>query len=58
MPSSAALLSRTQQAPGRRRDYCSAACKQRAARERSRRNPAGAVVAARQRVPGGLATGD
>ena len=39
----------TQQAPGRRRDYCSAACKQRAARERSRRNPAGAVVAARQR---------
>ena len=41
---------RTQQTPGRRRDYCSAACKQKAARERSRRNPAGAVVAARQRV--------
>ena len=40
---------RTAQAPGRRRDYCSDACKQRAARERSRRNPAGAVVAARQR---------
>ena len=39
----------TQQAPGRRRDYCSAACKQKAARERSRRHPAGAVVAARQR---------
>ena len=38
-----------QQAPGRRRDYCSAACKQKAARERLRRNPAGAVVAARQR---------
>ena len=41
---------RTAQAPGRRRDYCSDACKQRAARERARRNPAGAVVAARQRV--------
>ena len=40
---------RTAQAPGRRRDYCSDACKQRAARERSRRNPAGAVVAARER---------
>ena len=39
----------TQQAPGRRRDYCSAACKQKAARERLRRNPAGAVVEARQR---------
>ena len=38
-----------QQAPGRRRDYCSAACKQKAARERLRRNPAGAVVVARQR---------
>ena len=40
---------RTAQAPGRRRDYCSDACKQTAARERSRRNPAGAVVAARER---------
>ena len=37
-----------QQAPGRRRDYCSAACKQKAARERLR-HPAGAVVGARQR---------
>ena len=42
----------TQQAPGRRRDYCSAACKQKAARERLRRNPAGAVVVARQRFHG------
>ena len=41
-----------QQAPGRRRDYCSAACKQKAARERLRRNPAGAVVVARQRFHG------
>ena len=38
-----------QQAAGRRRTYCSSSCKQQAARERLRRNPAGAVMAARQR---------
>ena len=38
-----------QQAAGRRRSYCSSSCKQQAARERLRRNPAGAVMAARQR---------
>ena len=37
-----------QQAAGRRRVYCSDTCKQKAARERRRRNPAGAVMAARQ----------
>ena len=38
-----------QQAAGRRRSYCNDTCKQKAARERRRRNPAGAVMAARQR---------
>ena len=38
-----------QQAAGRRRSYCNDTCKQQAARERRRRNPAGAVMAARQR---------
>ena len=37
-----------QQAAGRRRSYCNDTCKQKAARERRRRNPAGAVMAARQ----------
>ena len=38
-----------QQAAGRRRSYCTATCKQAAARARIRRNPAGAVMAARER---------
>ena len=38
-----------QQASGRPRTYCTDACKQAAARERLRRQPAGAVMAARQR---------
>ena len=37
-----------QQAAGRRRSYCNDTCKAKAARERRRRNPAGAVMAARQ----------
>ena len=38
-----------QQAPGRPRVYCTPTCKEKAAREKRRRQPAGAVVAARQR---------
>ena len=38
-----------QQAPGRPRSYCTPSCKEKAARERTKRQPAGAVVAARAR---------
>lgn len=38
-----------QQAPGRPRSYCTPLCKEKAARERTKRQPAGAVVAARAR---------
>ena len=44
-----------QQAAGRRRSYCNDTCKAKAARERRRRNPAGAVMAAREKVGPALA---